>query len=179
MSNIRKQMGATLLELTMAIGIIATIAIAAIAYFNTANDSSKINDEVKNVNTLTGSIRNMFNSQGNYEGLTNEVVLTSGAFPDRMRVSVTEKSQIKHSWLNDGVTVLPTNFQGTANDSFTVLYKNVPARACVDLVSKTFRFYDQVDVDGTVITNIPSATTACGQHSAGNKTTVNITFTAR
>lgn len=170
--DIKNQVGATLLELVMAIGIIAVIAIAAISYFNTANDANKVNDEVKNINTLSAAIRNMFNSQGDYAGLTNTVIIKSGAFPDRMRVG-SSTTLIKNSWLNDGVDVAPANAMGTANDSFTVTYKGVPERACVDITSKTFRFYDKVAVAGTQITGSASATTLC---KAGANT---IVFTAR
>lgn len=173
MKLIRNQIGATLLELTMVVGIIATIAIAAIAYFNTANDANKINDEVKNVNTLSGAIRNMFNSQGNYAGVTNTVILKSGAFPDRMRVPGSNIN-IKHSWADNGVVVVPVNNQGTANDSFTITYSAIPERPCTDLVSKTFRYYDKVDVNGTVVDTVGAAVTSC---VAGN--TNKIIFTSR
>lgn len=170
--GMRRQAGATLLELTMAIGIIATISIAAIAYFNTSNDSNRIKDEINNLNTLSGAVRNMFNSQGNYLGLNNAVILRSNAFPDRMRVPG-NTTQIKHAWRDNGVTVAPTNFLGTANDSFTITYSNVPARACSDLVSRTMRYYDQVTVGSTVVTNVGAATTACG--STGTTTVKFIT----
>lgn len=171
--SLRNQVGATLLELTMSIGIIAVIAIAAISYFNTANDANRINDEVKNINTLTGAIRNMFNSQGDYTGLTNTAIIKSSSFPDRMRVSGST-TLIKHSWLNNGVTAVPINNAGTANDSFQITYAGIPERACSDLVSKTFRFYDKVTVNSTIITNVAGAATACAAGSANS-----IAFIAR
>ncbi|MND11567.1 Major structural subunit of bundle-forming pilus precursor [compost metagenome] len=170
--SFKNQVGATLLELVMSIGIIAVIAIAAISFFNTANDANKVNDEVKNLNTLSAAVRNMFNSQGDYAGLTNAVIIKSGAFPDRMRVP-SSATLIKHSWLNDGVVVAPATVNGTTNDGFTVTYKDVPERACSDIATKTFRFYDKVVVGSTTITGSASATTACS--TAAN----DMVFTAR
>lgn len=160
MKSIKNQVGATLLELVMSIGIMAVIAIAAIAYFNTANDSNKVGDEVKNLNALTGAIRQMFDSQGDYAGIDNKTVIKSGAFPDRMRTS--NVNYIKNSWLTNGVVVTPATVSGTANDGFNITYSGVPERACVDLTTKTFRYYETVKIGATTVTGAASATTACG-----------------
>jgi type II secretory pathway pseudopilin PulG len=174
-SGFRKQVGATLLELTMVVGIIAIIAIAAISYYNTTSHSNKINDEVKNVNTLTAAVRNMFDSQGDYAGLTNAVILKSGAFPDRMRVAGST-TLIKNAWVNNGVNLGTVAYQGTTNAAFTVSYLLIPERACTDIVSRTYRYYQDVvpvTVNGTAITGAALASTAC------NQVTNTIIFTAR
>ena len=145
-SNYKGQTGATLLELTMVVGIIAVISIAAIAYYNSVSNGNKIKDEVNNLNSLTASVRNMFNSQGDYTGLANKYVLKSSTFPDRMRVP-NDAVKIKNSWLTNGVVVVPTNVMGTANDGFTVTYSGVPMESCFDLLSATARHY-QVKVGG-------------------------------
>lgn len=143
----KKQAGATLLELTMVVGIIAVISIAAISYYNTVNNANKVKDEVNNINSLSASIRNMFNSQGSYEGLENKIILKSSSFPDRMRVNQTDFVNIKNSWLNAGVTVASTNIMGTAHDGFTITYTGVPQKSCFDLLSQTIRHY-YVNVGG-------------------------------
>jgi type II secretory pathway pseudopilin PulG len=173
--GLRKQVGATLLELTMVVGIIAIISISAISYYNTTSHSNKINDEVKNVNTLTAAVRNMFDTQGSYTGLTNAVILKSGAFPDRMRVP-NSTTLIKNAWVSNGVDLGTVAYQATADAAFTVTYKLVPERACTDLVTKTFRHYTDVvpvTVNGTSISNSGVAATAC------NSATNTIVFTAR
>jgi type II secretory pathway pseudopilin PulG len=150
LQQLNKQKGATLLEIVMVIGIIAVIAISAMAYFNQANNSQRAVEEVKNIATLAGSIRNMFNTQGNFEGLENEVILKSNAFPDRMRVPGSDQL-IKHGWADDGVEVESENniVSATNNDAFSITYKDVPEAACSDLVAHTVRYYMIVEVDGT------------------------------
>lgn len=151
---LHRQKGATLLEIVMVIGIIAVIAISAMAYFNQANNSQRAVEEVKNIATLAGSIRNMFNTQGNFEGLENEVILKSNAFPDRMRVPGSDEL-IKHGWADDGVEVnSESNVVSTTNhDAFSITYKDIPESACSDLVANTVRYYMIVEVDGSEIKN--------------------------
>lgn len=151
-NTLHNQKGATLLEIVMVIGIIAVIAISAMAYFNQANNSQRAVEEVKNIATLASSIRNMFNTQGNFDGVENEVILKSNAFPDRMRVPGSDRL-IKHGWADDGVDVGSENVMGTAHDSFFITYKDVPESACSDLVANTVRYYMIVEVGGTEIKN--------------------------
>lgn len=156
----RKQGGYSLLEITMVAGIIIIFSVAAIVGYRLASDSANMNKAVNNLNSLTAGVRNMFATQGDYTGLTNAVILTSNGIPEDMRVTG-NTTQIKSPWFNDGITVAPANVGGTANDGFTMTFKNVPARACQDLVTKVFRSYT-VKVGSTTVTTVPQASTACG-----------------
>ncbi|MDG3024885.1 MULTISPECIES: type 4 pilus major pilin [Vibrio] len=172
--QIKSRRGATLLELTMVVGIIAIISIAAIAYYNSVNNGNKIKDEVNNLNSLSAAIRNMFNTQGSYEGLSNAVVLKSSTFPDRMRVP-NNNTQIKHSWLSNGVTVASATVSGTAHDGFTITYKDVPNDACTDIVSNTYRHFVKVEAGNGAISNLGDVAGSC--NSGSDKNT--IIFTTR
>lgn len=138
--NYKGQVGATLLEMVMVVGIIAVISIAAISYYNSVNNGNKIKDEVNNLNSLSSAIKNMFNTQGDYEGLNNNAIISSSTFPDRMRVR-NSPNLIKSSWKNDGVVVRAVQMLDTPNDGFTVTYSEVPQKACFDFVQQTSRHY--------------------------------------
>lgn len=159
MKNYRSQAGFGLIELMLSIGIIAILAIGVVSYFNNVSHSNKVKDEVNNLNAVSGAVRNMFNSQGSYTNLSNEVILKSGGFPDRMRVP-NNTTDIKHGWLTVGVTVAPFTANST-DDSFTITYAAVPERACSDIVSNAFRFFDKVEVNGTLIDGVATAATSC------------------
>jgi len=159
MKNFKKQAGATLMEMTMVVGVIAIISIAGIAYYNSVNNGNQIKDEVNNVNSLSASIRNMFNTQGNFTGLSNEVILKSSTFPDRMRVA-NDTTSIKHSWANAGVIVAPITYD-SPDDRFTITYQEIPERSCTDLVSNTYRHFISVTVGNTIVDGSASAATAC------------------
>lgn len=162
-----KQAGVTLLELVMVVGIIAVIMVSGIAYFNSANSANKINDEVKNIASISASVRNMFNTQGHYKGLGtsgltgNQIVLKSSAFPQRMRVS--GSSNIRHSWADDGVEIHEYADSGHPSPHyfFEIVYKDIPEEACADLVSKTLQHYAEVRVGSTKITSLGSMSSSC------------------
>lgn len=159
MRNQKRQAGFGLIELMLSIGIIAILAIGVVSYFNNVDHSNKVKDEVNNLNAMSGAIRNMFNSQGSYQGLSNTVVLKSGGFPDRMRVP-SSTTLIKHGWLTSGVTVAPATVAST-DDSFTITYASIPEKACSDIVSNAFRFFEKTTINGTDITNVGLATSTC------------------
>jgi prepilin-type N-terminal cleavage/methylation domain-containing protein len=158
--RIGRQAGFSLIELVLVLTIIGAATIITISAFNTTDDSQQVQEEVNNVNALSGAIRHMFNTQGDYNGLTNTVLLRSVAFPEQMRVP-SSTTLIKHSWLNDGIDVAAINELGTADDSFTITLKAVPDTACASIASTTFRHFIRLTVGSTDITNVPSATTAC------------------
>lgn len=163
LSNMRRlgrQAGFSLIELVLVLTIIGAATIITISAFNTTDDSQKVQEQVNNMNALSGAIRHMFNTQGSYEGLTNTVILRSVAFPEQMRVP-NSTTLIKHGWANDGIDVIDINELGTASDSFMITLKAVPETSCASIATATFRHFMRVTVGSTDITNVPEATTAC------------------
>lgn len=185
-NGFKNQAGATLLEMVMVVGIIAIISVGAVSYYNTVSNSNKVKDEVNNLNSLSAAIKGMFNTQGNYSGLENKIVLRSGSFPDRMRVSETNFSDIKHSWKNNGVEVDPQTIFGSTDDGFSIVYSDVPTGACYDIVQQAARHYyikkgggvwKESDGQTGRVQTIGDVEGICG---AGSTTdTVDITFVSR
>ena len=164
------QKGATLLELTMAIGIIAVIAIAAISFFNNASDSQKSLEATRNVAALTAGIRNQFQSQGDYLNIDNATVKLGNAFPRSMDGGPAD--EIKHPWSAAGITVA-SNTIVFAEDSFTITMDEVPQGACVDIGSKLLSDYEEVDIGG-LITEVSEVAAGCADPDANI-----LIFTAR
>lgn len=156
------QKGATLLELTMAVGIIAVIAIAAISFFQGASESSKSQEAIRNVGALTASVRNQYQAQGSYLGLDNTQVKATNGFPTAMDPDLVPgaSSDIKHPWNNAGVIVLPHTFFA-GDDGIEIELQEVPQGPCIDIASKSFRDYEEVLVNGTVATDIAQIITDC------------------
>lgn len=166
------QSGFGLLELMMSAGIAIVISVLVFFAYQAAMNYFNMNKAVDNVNALTAGIRSIFATQGDYNGLTNQVVLSSNSIPEGLRAG-NSTSQIKSPWANNGVTVTPANVGGTADDGFTMQYNQVPRNACQDFASKMYRSYT-VTVGGTAVTSVATATTAC--NGTGN---VAISFTTR
>jgi len=165
MKNLKKQNGVTLLELLMVVGIAAVISVSALVFFKSTDESNKVSMEAKNLGTLASGIANMFAGQGSYDGITNAAIVASNVLPDNMRGP---GGNIKHSWKADGVAVTPTQINATSyNDAFTITYSAVPARSCVDLMSKTYSTFVSATVNGTAVTNVASIGPLCDQ-ATGN-----------
>lgn len=174
--NFQRQAGATLIEVIMVVALIAIITIGALVYFNTAQDASRVQTAVGNVTALSSVIRNQYSTQGNYVGITQDVVMKFGGVPENMLIRTgVNPSHMVHPWNvgNTAVTVGP-HTTVTANDSFKITLNNIPASICNDLVSKTYRHFLITQVGTTDVTDVASITNACG--TSGEK---NISFVQR
>lgn len=171
--NKKGQAGYSLLEITMVAGIIIIFSVAVIIGYRIASDSTNLNKAVNNLNSLTAGVRNIFATQGDYNGLTNAVIVSSNSIPEDMRVPG-NTTQIKSPWANNGITVTPVNVGGTADDGFEMKWNNVPRSACQDFVTKVYRSYTVQVGGGAAVTGVAGAATAC--NGTGN---VTITFTTR
>ncbi len=157
----RKEKGASLMEIMMYMGLAAFIMILVIQWYNQASDSSKIGASVQNLNSMTTGIRDMFATQGTYEGISNTVITASNIFPEQMRVP-TDESLIKNGWQTDGADVAAVNVAGSDNDGFEITFKGIPKRACNDILDKTYRYYMEVEANGSDVTSgIAAIRTGC------------------
>lgn len=164
------QYGLTMIELMIGLAIAAIVTVIGISLYSSNSAQTEIEREVRNMNSLVPLVKQTFmTAQGNYDGLTNTVMLNSKTFPQNMRVG-SSNTLIRHSWNNDGVDLTPVNFFGTANDSFTITYKSVPAQACQDLMVRLYKFFEQVEINGNVVGNVGDVSTQCG--TSGNATII-------
>jgi type II secretory pathway pseudopilin PulG len=181
--NFRRQAGATLIEIIMVVALIAIITIGALTYFNSASESSKVQETITGLTAMSSAVRNQFNSQGHYSGITSSVVARFGNVPKTMRRDDTDF--LKHAWNTNNsavdITPITTVSAGTASH-FSIRLNAVPARVCMDLVTKTYKSF-VVNVGGVpnpdtpTITTIAQANTACG--TGGEGASVDIFFASR
>lgn len=160
------EIGATLLELVMFIGLAALILIGGVAWYMTASEGQRVSDEVSNLNAITAIVRNTYTTQNNFNGLNNSVITRSSQFPDKMRIAGTPGT-IKSSWDQNGVDLAPATVV-SADDSFTITYNDVPEGACIDFTTRTFRFFEQTTVNGTVVNSVADVSAQCNTTGTGN-----------
>lgn len=156
----KKQKGFSLIELVMVLAVISMLTIGVISKYNSANDTQQAQEEVEHINDLSTSVKSMFSTQGNYNGLTNEVVTASVSFPKAMRVPGANE-KIKSAWADDGYKVTPSSEGGSPDDHFTMVVTKVPKGACVSISSSTYKHYEVVKANDKQITGVANATTAC------------------
>lgn len=154
----RIQRGLSLLELTMVIGIIAILITSSIAFFNGTTDSRKAVELQRNITTISTNIRNMFAAQGDYVGITNEVVRGGTNFPPSMRGAADD--EIDHPWGDASVDIISVDING-ADDGFQIELLGIPTDICVDLTTRIYREFEQVDVEGNTITQVADAAPEC------------------
>ena len=174
--NFQRQAGATLIEIIMVVALIAIITIGALVYYNTAQDGSRVQEAVGNVTALSAVIRNQFSTQGDYAGITQDVVMRFGGVPESMLVkNGAVPRNLKHPWNNAvGAVTVSTATTTATDDSFEVTLTAIPAKLCNDLVSKTYRHFLKTEVGSTAVNSVATISAACG--TSGN---VNVSFTAR
>jgi len=157
----RKEKGASILEIIIYMGIAAFVLVMVMQGGNQATDTQKVNAAVQNLNTLKTSIKQMFGTQGTFEGISNQVLTASSNFPEQMRVP-SDDTLIQHGWKTDGVDVIAVNVSGSDNDGYEVKLKGVPQRACVDILDKTYRHFAEVEANNTdVKSGIAAIRTNC------------------
>lgn len=164
--NLRRQAGATLIEIIMVVALIAIITIGALTYFNSASESSKVQESVSGLTGITAVIRNQFASQGDYNGLTEQVAFRSTNVPVTMKSSV-NTDHLRHPWSQTAaaVTLVPA---ASPFDSFDIRFSELPQGACVEITSKVYKSFERLSVNGTAITPTTGAATASVACVAGN-----------
>lgn len=174
--NFKRQAGATLIEIIMVVALIAIITIGALVYYNSAQDGSRVSEAVAGVTALSAVVRNQFSTQGNYNGVSETVVMRFGGVPESLIVrNGANAVNLKHPWNNAAGSVTVAAAQTTApEDSFRITFNQVPAAICNDLLSKTYRHFLRTEVGTAVVASVAAITNACG--AAGN---VNVSFTQR
>jgi|GEM_PF-3135908 len=150
-----KQAGMSLMETIMVISIVMVMIISVFVFYKSASDSAKVADAAKNLGLLVSSIRNTFQMQGSYLGLTNQIALQSNGFPDSMRSSLTTNNEIKSPWHSDGVVIATV----TGDDFFTVTFNHVPKNSCSDLATKTYKQAARIKINSGSESDIEAATT--------------------
>src|SRR5690606_23742062 len=103
----------------------------AVVMYNSATESRRITDATQDLGSLVGGIRNLFGAQGDYAGLSKQVVIKAGFIPNEMHNG---DDQIHHEWADNAVDVAAA---GATNREFTVEFSAVPEKACISLAGST------------------------------------------
>ena len=142
-SQRKQQAGATLLESLAFLGIAAIVVVGAISMFRAAQGSAQANDMVGQLNGIRSSVKTLYASQASYainaatasasfpslsagkvsgpQGPLGPVLISAGAIPDTARIS---GGRIYNAF---GGTI----GVGGNNDSFWIVYTNVPQEVCL------------------------------------------------
>lgn len=86
--KLRARKGIGLLELMLALAIIAVLIIMATRYYQTTARSSRMNDAVQQVNAIVAAANNYKVGQGSYTGIDNiDKLISMGVLPSSAKFS--------------------------------------------------------------------------------------------
>ncbi|WP_305910461.1 type 4 pilus major pilin (plasmid) [Methylomarinum sp. Ch1-1] len=157
----KRQLGMTLVELLLVIGIGSLIVVGGIALFGSASDKNKGTRLVRDFGVLTATASSMYANSPNYAGISNTVLINSRGLP----TSMVSGTNIVHPW--GTISVAPAS----GNTQYTVTYSSgIPSEICVSFVTSTINSVDGIKVDGTVVppnNAVSIATSKCGSSTAG------------
>lgn len=140
-----KQAGFTLIELLIGLAVIGIAIIAIVGTSRTASDSSKVQTELKNLQTIQQAVKASFGSSGNYTGLTAGVALKAGAYPSQMVGGTDPDTSVKNGWSGIVTTVV----NGTDASTYDINYGAIPSASCINLVSQVLANFKSVKIGAT------------------------------
>jgi prepilin-type N-terminal cleavage/methylation domain-containing protein len=160
-----QQKGYTLVELGIAIAIVAILVVAGLTGVQNILNSNKVNDQLRTTAKLAGRISTAFSSTST-SGATVATVQTAGGW-DPSRVTGTGATTAVRSSFNSTETLAfnSTNLSGmSAGSGFVYVIQEVPQSVCIDLAQGMNNLvYAMAVVNSTRVT----ATDASWTTSAG------------
>lgn len=154
--TIRRQKGFSLIELLIALTIIAGLAYFVFARFNETDQAKTADAETSWITSVLPAIKSL-KSPTSFTGLSNQVVIDSGKL-DASRVSGTT---IVNS-LGGTVDVAAASFNGGTDNAFTLTSNQYTRPICVAVGTSLLRLSTSTvgafDINGTVISDASSNT---------------------
>lgn len=180
----RRERGVTLIEVAMALAILALITAGIMWAYQSANVSRQTETAMKDLAALQNAVRTLYGNQSDYGNITVPDMISAKVMPRRM-VQGTGGSATLRNAFNGPTLISVENIAPGTNNGFSVTFQEVPAEACARLaVLDLGTGLVSVQVTGSgssggqwdenafpILTG--DAITACGN------TTANITWTFR
>lgn len=135
------EQGRSMIEMLGVLAIVGVLSVGGIAGYSKAMNKFKTNKAIDQINMLSTNIRTLFSSQGNYQGMTNKVLIKAGVIPAEMYTLPSGGADaFAHSY--SGLTnvfggsayIKPASHNGT-NDSYIIAVNGIPQSACVVMAS--------------------------------------------
>lgn len=143
----RKQAGLSMVELAIALVIVAILAGAAYFGFQANSRRAAVADNVSQITSIAGDLQKYFGRQNQYGALTTALAVTSRVVPEQLRVPGTQTAQNSYG---GAITFAPQTLT-TANDAARVTWPTVPQAQCSDLVVGVSNAARQITVAGVVV----------------------------
>jgi len=142
--SLNKQRGLTLVETLVAVVVGLIILAGAFVVFGMITSSNKLSNAEQDLTTTQLNIKQLYQGQPNYTGLSNAVAFAANVFPQDMATSAIN---VIDQW--NGAVTLAADANPT---EFDITFAGVPQDACIKFASFEFGQWVSLTINGT---NIP------------------------
>ena len=149
----KKQTGDALVNLMIALVIMAVIGAASYRSMRDSNRDVEIENAIKAVNLTANSLRSNFGVTGQYGTVTTAIAVQSRTIPESQRIAGTNTAQ---NSFGGAVTTTPVQLT-SANDAVDLSWANIAPWACARIVLGTAGSARRITVGGTAVKPIDGA----------------------
>lgn len=171
----------TMMEVLLVMGVLAIFGYAVYSMSSRSTLAKNVGVEQKNIHEIGDRAFSIRGSTGSYEGVTTAVAIEEEIIPPRLVQSRpnTRFKQARHSW-GGLITVEPVAISGINNSGLSIVYNDVPQKACTRMGSAAGRSMWSVRVNDievltnplpndpdTLVLDVPALAYACNRQGGG------------
>lgn len=164
--------GLTLIEGLLFLGIAAIVIVSAVAFYNNASNSSKMNQAQTQIQAYISGVKTLYASRDSYASVSNALVITAGKAPEN---AIRGANGLRNPWGG------ATNITGS-NNYFEIEMDSLTDDVCTSVLSagmldngSIFR----IEANSTAFTNGNSPDPADAAAACSSPTSNTITFRVR
>lgn len=156
-----RQRGSSLMEMIIIISLVVLFVMGVMSFYKAATHSSRVEEIISDIASITSVIRSKFKIQANYEGINSSVVSGFLGVPESM---LSSSGGLKHPFSAelDAVRIESVS----PFESVIITFEGLTPEACYDLAVRTHAQFIRVASGGQGISDSNSANTICFSSSA-------------
>lgn len=124
--------GRSMIEMLGVLAIVGVLSVGGIAGYSKAMAKYKINTLLSQVSELTMNIRSLYMAQGDYEGISERVVISSGVVPNG--ITINGSSQLVHI-LNGNIRFFESKAEDNTPKAFEMYITGLTNLTCVSFAT--------------------------------------------
>lgn len=138
--------GVTLIEVSIAISIMAIMAAAILWAFQSSNVARQTEMVMQEIATIKTAATSLYGNTSDYSGINSEVLISSRMLPRRMHQGANELRSI----FNTTINVSSVNVDGGTDNGLEITFTRIPAEPCIQIANIDLgTSLQSVTIDGT------------------------------